>query len=298
MLDRAVEHHIFEAERASERAIIGLERRRETPQDRREGGFAGRDEAVVIADAQRIVSVGRFPSAHHGEILPRPAHAHDLHARIFAVALPLGDLAAEQVERLGVLLGGRVEHGIGGGGFGVQIRGDVPVQQLADRDHRQGDRRNRTQPRARGENENDGREDQDIACFQHRHDGGASLLHVARHQERPDADAGDAAEKRQRAPKRNPRHALADEIRKQMPAQQRESRDEDEAGVDRAAEQIDARDPLIGEGKGRRVAPEHIKQRRDHHAGHQKPPAPRTTRRRQFRTRASARPAPCRRTDS
>ena len=72
LLNRPIEDEITEAERACERAIVGLERGRETAQRGRKSRLTRRDQAVVITNAQRVIAVGQFPSAHHGEILPTP----------------------------------------------------------------------------------------------------------------------------------------------------------------------------------------------------------------------------------
>ena len=86
LLDRPVEHDVFQAERARERAVVAVERRREGALLGEIRRLARRDQAVVEADAQRVVAVDRFEPAHHREILPGAADAHDLDARTLAVA--------------------------------------------------------------------------------------------------------------------------------------------------------------------------------------------------------------------
>ena len=75
----------------------------------------------------------------------------------------------------------------------------------------------------------------------------------------------------------NARHPLANEIRKQIPAQEREGGEEHEACVDRTAEQADARQTFIEQRESRRVAAEHVKKRENQDAGHQQAAAPEQT---------------------
>ena len=99
LLDRPPEHHVFQPQLAGQRAIVAVERRRKQALIDDVGRFARRNEAVVPADAQRIVSVGRLQPPRHGQVLPRSADADDFHARPLALRVPRVDLPLQYRER-------------------------------------------------------------------------------------------------------------------------------------------------------------------------------------------------------
>ena len=230
LLDRPVEtRHIRVRARARARNRRsrttpgnGAARAQKSPRPARPGGRNSRCAAGYIRWSIPIRAPWRDSAT--------PADAHDLHPRIFAVALPLGDFAVEQIEHFRVFCRRAVEHGVDRAAFGVERRSDIPAQQFAGRDGSEQHRRERAGALMSGKHEDDDRKDQHIALLQASQRWRCGPCSMSRDiRKRQNANGGDRADHRQRAPDCDTRKSLADEIRKQMSAQKREDGDEHEA---------------------------------------------------------------------
>jgi hypothetical protein len=71
-----------------------------------------------------------------------------------------------------------------------------------------------------------------------------------------------------------PRQAVADVVRHEMPDQDRQRRQKDEAAVRRTAEEVHARHPIERPGEQRRVTAQHVEQRDHQHGAQQGASAP------------------------
>src|SRR5262245_41875522 len=100
LLDRAADDEKLKPECTRQRAVITLKRAREIAQFGKPIALPWRYQAIVEADAQRIVTVRHLNPTHHGDVLPRPAHADHLDAWTFAHSLAVAQETFEQTEHL------------------------------------------------------------------------------------------------------------------------------------------------------------------------------------------------------
>ena len=130
LLDRPAEHDEFEPERARQRAVIAVEGAGKFAQLREPVALPRRYQPVVEADAQGIVAVGGLKTAHHGDVLPRPAHARDLDARALARCLAFAHQAFDQLEHLRVLRTRLFQHRINRTPLAIEAEVGVPPDQF------------------------------------------------------------------------------------------------------------------------------------------------------------------------
>src|SRR6185437_3422010 len=95
-IERLPEYKVGQAERLGERAVVIVKGRRKLPLRDIPVFFAGGDQTIVQADAERVLSIDGLPPTDHRESLPGPAQAKDFHARPVAAAMIGRDMGFEQ----------------------------------------------------------------------------------------------------------------------------------------------------------------------------------------------------------
>ena len=274
LLDRPPEHEVFEPQLARQSAVVAVERGREQPLVDDMRGLAGRDQAVVGADAQRVVAVGRLQAAGHGEVLPRAADADDLDPRSLTPRVSALQLALEHGQRLRIRARRLLQHRVVGGAFGVEARRRAAPDELAGRHQRHAGRRSRAhlgRPRPRQHRDHQQHERGDLQDLPERRQ---SVIGYAREQHGPRNDAERTRGHGGEPPGHHSRDALAHVVGEQLAGEQGECGDHHERAVDRPAEQADARHVLEGERIDRRVAAQRVEQRHQQHGGHHPVGAP------------------------
>ena len=300
LLDRPVEHDVFEPQRAGQRAIVALERRREGALLREVGGLARRDQPVVDADAQRIVAVDRLQTAHHRERSATAPPTPMISTRGRSPLRCRSRIAcSSSVEHLRVGAGRLFEHRI--------VTPVLAVEPRRPFHHSNSATATATTPAAahwRAGAVRARREDRDrpaagtapCAALRTRRQRRARCApRRSPPRRRPRARPATTAAASTQAPARQ---AVAHVVGEQMAGEDRERRHEHEVAVDRTAEEVHARHPVERPAETAAYSGRACRAARR--------PAPRssargraaTARRRRCRTRAAARPAPSRRTDS